>query len=335
MRNVPGQIIHISRFLRVIVLACAAGLAAVPGVRAQEAVELQSATLDGLRQLATREPGKPQKVAARFKLPDNARERHPAVVIVHTLAGYQNSNEGWHADEFRKAGFATLTFDSFASRGISPATEGRADLALFASGAADAYAALRFLVAHPKIDPARIAIVGFSFGGEVAHLTALRQFQAALAPNNRFAAHLSYYPAGIHAAGAEAYTGAPVLLLLGAKDDNLPIAKVQGLIDYGKRAAPSFPVEMRVYPEGVHAWTVSTLGATRFYPQFGSTKLCPYILLERTGPAQLVRGEPRPFDPHVMDQCMRTAQGYSMGYDRALRDQSTADAIAFLKRALQ
>lgn len=335
MRNVPKRSGYFSQLLRA-TLTCATYLAAGSAVRAQDAVELPSATFDGLRQLAAREAGKPQELAVRFRLPNEARERYPAVVIVHTLAGYRDSNEGWHAEAFRKAGFATLTFDSFASRGLNPASAGRADLGLFASGVADAYAALQFLGAHPKIDPARIAIVGFSFGGEVAHLAALRPFQSARAPDNvRFAAHVAFYPAGIHAAGAAAYTGAPVLMLLGAKDDNLPVAKVQGLLDYGKRAAAPFPVEMHVYPDGAHAWTVSTLGPVRFYPQYGSTKLCPYILLERTGAAHLIGGEARPFDPHVMEQCTRTAQGYSMGFDSALRDQSAADAIAFLKRALQ
>jgi dienelactone hydrolase len=325
----------IRRFLHLAFLACAAGFATASPLHSQEAIELPSATFEDLRQLAMREAGKPQKVAARLTLPDAAQARAPAVVIVHTLAGYQDANEGWHAQEFRKAGFATLTFDTFASRGLNPSSAGGAALGLFASGVADAYAALRFLADHPKIDPAKIAIVGFSFGGEVAHLTALRSFQAARAPGNqRFAAHVATYPAGIHAANADGYSGAPVLMLVGGKDDNLPLTKVQALLDYGKQASTPFPVEARIYPEGLHAWTVSTLGGARFYPRFGSTKLCPYILLQRGGAAQLINGEARPFDPHVMDQCMRTAQGYTMGFDRTLRDQSMADTIAFLRRSL-
>jgi hypothetical protein len=34
-----------------------------------------------------------------------------------TLAGYRDANEGHAAAELRKAGFATLTYDSFAARG--------------------------------------------------------------------------------------------------------------------------------------------------------------------------------------------------------------------------
>src|SRR5215475_14454846 len=35
------------------------------------------------------------------------------VIVVHTLTGYRDANEGYVAAELRKAGFATLTYDSF------------------------------------------------------------------------------------------------------------------------------------------------------------------------------------------------------------------------------
>jgi dienelactone hydrolase len=60
-------------------------------------------------------------VAATLSFPKEAKERYPAVVVVHTIGGYQESNEGWHAAEFRKAGLATLTYDSFAARAMSEA----------------------------------------------------------------------------------------------------------------------------------------------------------------------------------------------------------------------
>jgi len=71
----------------------------------------------------------------------------------------------------RKSGFATLTYDSFAARGMT-ALASRSGRGVIPSALADAYAALRLLASQPKIDANRIAIVGFSLGGEVAHLTA-------------------------------------------------------------------------------------------------------------------------------------------------------------------
>jgi hypothetical protein len=39
-------------------------------------------------------------------------------VLVHTLAGYRDQNEGWQASALREAGFATLAYDSFFARGM-------------------------------------------------------------------------------------------------------------------------------------------------------------------------------------------------------------------------
>src|SRR5262249_46516296 len=137
-------------------------------------------------------------VHADVRFPDETKVPHPAVVIVHTLGGYLESNEGRFAAELRKSGFATLTYDTFASRGTTGLAIPRAGPGLWPSGVADAYAALRLLAAHPQVDAGRIAIVGFSFGGEVAHLAALGQLRTALrAGQDRFAAHVAFYPAGV------------------------------------------------------------------------------------------------------------------------------------------
>jgi dienelactone hydrolase len=263
--------------------------------------------------------------------------KYPAVVIVHALGGYQEANEGWFAAEFRKAGFASLTYDSFAARKIVPSRAGGAQLGDFAAGVADAYAALRSLAANPRIEADHVAIVGFSFGGEVAHLAALESLRRSLAGELSFATFVSFYPAGVYAPRVEAgaYTGRPVLMLLGDRDDNLPLDKVNGFLRYEQALDASFPVQVRVYEGDQHAWTVASLGPARFYPQYGSTKRCPYILLGRSGPGLLVDGKEAPFNPGVIDACLKMGQGYTMGYDADLRRQSADDAIAFLRQVLR
>lgn len=322
-----------------IVLGTRVDGAPIPDASAKEAVTFRSGTYTDLRQLMMREtPRSSAAVAATLAFPAGSQSRYPAVIVVHTLAGYQEANEGWHAAEFRKAGFATLTYDSFAARGMSAAVAGGAGPGVWASAVADAYAALRLLAGHPKIDGNRVAIVGFSFGGEVAHLTALASVRAASSPGTlRFAAHVSYYPAGVYAAVAEggAYTGAPILMLLGERDDNLPVAKVEGYLGYARGLGAAPPIEVKVYSGAQHAWTVSTLGALRFYPQYGSARKCPFILLGIGGATLLINGKGEPFDPNTIGSCLRAGQGYSMAYDPGLRVRSTADALAFLRRHLE
>ena len=301
-------------------------------------VVFQSASYTDFRQLLSRAaPAATVTVPATLSFPDDARDRYPAVVVVHTIAGYLDVNEGQYAAELRKSGFATLTYDSFAARGTTGLAASRSGPGLWPSGVADAYAALRLLASHPRIEAGRIAIVGFSYGGEVAHLAALEGLRAALNPGQaRFAAHVAYYPAGVFGAMAEqgAYTGSPILMLLGEKDDNLPVAKIESYLAYAKAAGSPTPIERVTYQDAFHAWTVPTLTTLRFYGEYGSTKQCPLILLGSGRPALLVDGQPTPFDPSTFGACMARAPGYSMVYDAAVRAKSAAESIGFLKRHL-
>lgn len=320
--------------MRLYLIIAMAILVAALSANAQT-VMVQSGRYTDFRQLLSREaPTDSVTVAMTLRFPDEARDRYPAIVIVHTIAGYQEANEGWHADQFRKAGFATLTFSSAAALRLREA----GTVGGWPSAIAEAYAAFRFLADHPRIDANRIAIVGFSFGGEVAYLTALERLRAALVPGQaRFAAHVAYYPAGVHGAAAEqgAYTGAPILMLLGEKDDNLPVAKAQDYLAYAKAAGFPPPLEVSIYPGAYHAWTVPSLGAPTFYPQYRSTRKCPYLLLGPSQLAFLVEGHERPIDPNVMQACLKEGWGYTMAYDAGIHVESTRDTLAFLVKALR
>jgi dienelactone hydrolase len=324
------------------VIAALACITAIAHGQAPEAspgrVTFQSTSYVDFRQLLSREaPAATVTVTASVNFPDEARDRYPAVVVAHTIAGFNEANEGLYAAELRKAGFATLTYDSFAARGSTGIALSRSGPGLWPSGIADAYAALRLLAGHPRIDADRIAIVGFSYGGDVAHLAAFAQFRAALDPGQlRFAAHVAYYPAGVFGAIAEpaAYTGSPMLMLLGEKDDNLPVAKIESYLAYAKAAGSPAPIERVIYPDAYHAWTVPSLTTLRFYGEYGSTKQCPLILLGSDRPALLVDGHLTAFDPGSFAACMAKAPGYSMVYDEQVRAKSAADSIGFLKRHL-
>ena len=304
-----------------------------------ELVTLGSGSYADFRQVFAREAPAAVSVPATLRFPDRPRDRYPAVVVVHTIGGFQEANEGWQAAELRRSGFATLTYDSFSARGLSQsAVIGSRAGPPMASGVADALAALRLLAGHPRIAADRIGIVGFSFGGEVAHLTAFETLRAATeAGPSRFAAHVAIYPAGNYGARAEAgaYTGAPILMLLGEKDDNLPVAKVDGYLAYASGAGHPAPITTVVYPGALHAWTVPTLSVPRFYPQYGSGRKCPLILFGRGAPTVLVDGRVQPFDPDAFTACRAAGPGYSMAYDATTRTKSAADTVAFLQHHLR
>jgi dienelactone hydrolase len=171
----------------------------------------------------------------------------------------------------------------------------------------------------------------------VAHLTAFETLRSALTSGpGRFAAHVAFYPGGNFGAVAEAgaYTGAPVLMLLGGKDDNLPVTKIESYLAYARAAGAPAPIETVIYPGAAHAWTVPGTAA-RFYPDYVSTKKCPLVLLGSKGPALLIDGDAKPFDPAVFGTCVAAAPGYSMGFDAAVRAESITEAVRFLQRSLR
>jgi dienelactone hydrolase len=57
----------------------------------------------------------------------------------------------------------------------------------------DTYRALELLATHPRIDPARIGVMGFSKGGGVALYAAMTRFQRRHGPAGaKFAHHIAF-----------------------------------------------------------------------------------------------------------------------------------------------
>lgn len=131
----------------------------------------------------------------KLQLPSDCRERHgqrglPAVLILHGSSGVDARGD-FHAEALNEAGIATLEIDMWEARGIG-AGAGRP--ALPALTYADAFTALRFLSARSDIDPARIGVLGFSWGAVVSMASATQNVATAMGGNLRFKAHAANYP---------------------------------------------------------------------------------------------------------------------------------------------
>lgn len=319
------------RLLTMTVIALLTAWSALAG----EILRFPSATFETLAKIVMNQPSGQIEAVGTLALPDKDGKL-PAVVILHTIGGPDPQNEPWFADRLNQAGFATLLVDTYGPRGWNQemATKGGAQGST--SQTADAFAALKILAQHPRIDADKIAVIGFSMGGDGAHFTAFEALRKALIDGNlRFAAHVPFYPAFAWGVPARpgAYTGAPVLFLLAELEDAGPVSKVMPYLDWHRAADPAAPLSHIVYPGAYHSWTAPRFQPARFFPHHASVKACALLLVDSPPKMWRPGAEPEPANFEQWRQCL-SAKGYHMGFDSSVRDRSAADTIAFLRKSL-
>lgn len=190
----------------------------------------------------------------------------PAVVIVHGTGGV-DAKAALYAQALNAAGIATLEIDLWSPRGLAGGWDGRPKHVK--ETLPDAFGALDYLAAQPRIDGQRIGIMGFSWGGVVSMLAADRSYAEEFSPSRRrFAAHVPFYPICFAYNRVPGYpfrdlTGAPVYILTGADDkyddDATMCEKLADSLPAPQRAA----VKVKVYPEAEHGF--NNLDAPRIY----------------------------------------------------------------------
>ena len=153
------------RFVSIAVLLTAAPLAAFAQGVASLAdgrsgrIEFASITPSGPSELV-RGAGAPVTVGGTLALPAGTTARMPAMVVAHGSGGILAGREDAWAARLNSLGIATFVVDSFAPRGLSSTARDQSRLSTMAN-LADALAALKLLATHPRIDPARIGVMGF------------------------------------------------------------------------------------------------------------------------------------------------------------------------------
>jgi dienelactone hydrolase len=230
-------------------------------------------------------------------------------VIVHGSGGVSPREDRW-AEELRQAGVAPFVLDSFTGRGIAFTAEDQSQLSSLAM-IGDAYRALEFLATHPRIDPARIAVMGFSKGGAVALYSALGRFQRLHGPAGaRFAQHIAFYPpCFVTYAGELAVTDRPIRLFHGTADDLAPVEPCRAYVERLRQAGAD--VQITEYPGAHHGFDRPSDAPARRNPREQNASRC--IVEERPEGHLVQRGTGQPFS--LGDPCV--ALGGTSGADPA------------------
>ena len=280
--------------------------------------------------------GETVNIVGHLFLPPGS-DKVPAVVLVHGSGGIYNAELDYWPKQFNAAGIAVFTLDMFGPRGVQSTAEDQSQVP-FTADVADAFAALRLLATHPRIDRQRIAIMGFSRGGTATLRASVEKIIASqkLPDGLRYAAAIPTYAggcAGIFRLVAKpgVFSKSPILFIHGDADDYTPIGPCQDYAD--KIGKAGTPVEFVVIEGAHHKFDADDL--KRYYVR-GATRTkadCPLEIdidtlyaYDRTSGARL-QG-----DAYTTTLKNCGAVGATVEGSNRARDKAAQAAVGFLKK---
>ncbi|MPZ36249.1 MAG: alpha/beta hydrolase fold domain-containing protein [Rhodospirillales bacterium] len=295
-------------------------------------IEFASMTPSGPSELV-RGAGAPATVSGTLVLPAGATGRMPAMVIAHGSGGILPGREDAWAARLSGLGIATFVVDSFAPRGLSSTARDQSRLSTMAN-LADALAALKLLATHPRIDPARIGVMGFSRGGQVALYSALEPLRRGVIQGDlRFAAHVALYPSCSIPYRSKEVSLAPILMLLGGADDYTPAAACR---DYAAWfSTKGVPVQVVTYDGAHHDFDIPE--APRFLRSLQSARDCKAEVEVDSGSVRRRDTGETLRDPAAIAAYFRSCmqRGATMGGNPAALARAERDVAAFLHDTLR
>jgi dienelactone hydrolase len=217
-----------------------------------EVYSFQSVTLSDKQFLTGEKGGKPVTLTGVLRLPKPGTNRLPAVILVHGSGGIVSYVTDWEK-ELNAMGVATFIMDSFTPRGINNTRDDQSQLGRLQM-AYDSYRALELLAKHPRIDSTRIAIMGFSRGGQAVLNASMKRFQRMYGPANlEFAAYIPFYAnCATTYQDDENVSDKPIRLFHGMADDYAAFAPC---LAYSERLkAKGKDVQMTAYEGAYHVF---------------------------------------------------------------------------------
>jgi dienelactone hydrolase len=203
--------------------------------------------------------GKPVTVAGEFRIAQGTG-RLPVVVLMHGSSGVGSSIEPW-VHQFNAMGVSTFVIDGFTGRGLTvvgpnQALLGRLNLIL------DIYRSLDILAKHPRVDPERIVLMGFSRGGQATLYASLDRFNKLWNKSGvQFAGYIAFYPDCSTSYLTDSEVAArPIRIFHGTPDDYNPVASCKAYVARLQEAKRD--VVLTEYPDSAHGFDAGLLGVS-------------------------------------------------------------------------
>jgi dienelactone hydrolase len=275
--------------------------------------------------------GAPIALAGQLRFAKTGSARQPVVILLHSASG--PITEGAPYEEWprvlNEVGIATFAVDSYAGRGLVnyPADPGKIS---FLTRIIDAYRALEVVAKEPRVDPSRIAVMGFSQGASAALYSSMARFQKMYGnPDLHFVGHISAYAICNTRFRDEEDVMKPILMLHGTADDLTPIAPCRDYAERLSKAGKS--VRIIEYPDAYHQFDAA-MYRTALKNEQAPNSLRRCRLEEGENGLILNNETKQPLSPS--DSCYE--KGFTGGYyQEAAANKSHEDVKAFLKELFQ
>jgi dienelactone hydrolase len=259
-----------------------------------------------------------------LRFPNADTARLPAVILVHGSGGIRDNIDFW-SKEINALGAAAFVLDSFKGRGIVRTVADQSQLDTLAM-MTDAYRALAILSKNPRIDPSRIAIMGFSKGAVAAVYSSSLRFRKLYAPAGPgFAAHIGLYtPCDMQFRDEDKVTGAPIRLFHGSADDSDPVTPCRDYVARLKRGGAD--VTLTEFPGAYHAYESHGVPPPEVLKVMQNARNCAWRENDNGQMVNAKTGAPYSY----RDACVEYGVGH-FGYSPAATEATVTAVRGFLK----
>src|SRR5262245_54139202 len=201
--------------------------------------------------------GQPVTMAGELKIAQGIGKL-PAVVLMHGSGGISPGMEAW-TRHLNSLGISTFVIDGFSGRGLTSVNQDQAKLGRL-NFILDIYGALEILAKHPRVDPERIVLMGFSRGGQGALYASLQRFHKMWNKSGaQFAGYIAFYPDCSTTYAADTETVArPIRIFHGTPDDYNPVATCKAYLTRLQEAKRD--AVLTEYPDSEHGFDAGLLG---------------------------------------------------------------------------
>jgi len=291
-----------------------------------EAIPIETLTLSDQQFLTGDVSGKPTTIAGSLRVAQGSG-RLPLVILMHGSGGFEVNADLWQR-QLGSWGISTFALDSFSGRGIASTVIDQSQLGRL-NMILDLYRSLEVLGAHPLVDPNRIAVMGFSRGGQAALYATLKRFQklwnkSGIDP----AATIALYPQCNTSFIEETdVSDHPIRIFHGTADDYVTIGPCRA---YANRlSAAGKDVQMTEYTDTWHAFDYPSLPEKPVVVRNGQTTNC--VLLEDTPGTVVNTATNKPFS--YADDCV--GRDPHVAYSARATDATERAVRALLKKAFR